>query len=195
MSVIVFDIEAAAKRGGQICQLAYLIVDGERIVGRNMFFSVAQVSESAYEVHHMSAEMLRVLSEGAVFADRVQEILRDFEEADLLIGHNVSADVHYLNCEFERLQMPPVEKPTFCTMNYFTPRLKLRQRVKWSRSPKPPKLQELTGHFSLTEEAISEKARLWFGGGAAAHDARYDAAATLLCVLEGIRRGEMEKIL
>ena len=195
MRAIVFDIEAAAKRGGQICQLAYLTADGGRIVGKNMFFSVDEVSESAYEVHHMSVEMLRALSGGAVFADRVQEILRDFENADLLVGHNVSADMNYLKCELERLNMPPIEKPTFCTMNHFTPILKLRQRVKWSRSPKPPKLQELTGHFSLTEEEISQKVRLWFGCTAAAHDARYDAAATLLCVLEGIGRGEMENIL
>ena len=160
-----------------------------------MFFSVEEMSQSAYEVHHMSMEDLQVLSGGEEFADRAQELMDDFSRADMLIGHNVAADDRYLRVEFERLGMKLSKKKTFCTMNYFTYVLGLKQRVGWSRHPKPPKLQELTEHYSLSEEYISQKAEEWFGGGAAAHDARYDTAATYLCVIEGTKKGDLKGVL
>ncbi len=195
MKLIVFDTEATALTPGQICQISYLMIDGERIEGKNMFFSVEEMSESAYNVHHMSVEQLKELSEGAVFADRAQELLTDFSWADMLVGHNVSADDRYLRVEFERLGLKLGKKKTFCTMNYFTYVLKLKQRVSWSRHPKPPKLQELIKYYGLSEEGVSKKAQEWFGGGEAAHDARYDAAATYLCVVEGTKKGDLKGVL
>lgn len=194
MKLIVFDTEATALRDGQICQISYLMIDGEQIDGKNMFFSVEEMSESAYNVHHMSVEELKELSGGEEFMDRAVELLKDFNKADLIIGHNVAADMRYLRTEFERLNINMGKKKTFCTMNYFTYVLKLKQRQGWSRHPKPPKLQELTEHYGLSEEYIAQKAGEWFGGGAAAHDARYDAAATWLSVVEGTRKGDLKGI-
>ena len=44
-------------------------------------------------------------------------------------------------------------------------------------------------------EAIAAKAQEWFGDGNAAHDARFDTAATYLCVLEATRRGKLRGVL
>ncbi len=195
MKLIVFDTEATALTPGQLCQISYLMIDGQTIEGKNMFLRVEEMSESAYNVHHMSVEQLAELSQGQVFADWAQELMGDFSQADMLIGHNVSADDRYLRVEFERLGMRLAKKKTFCTMNYFTYVLKLKQRVNWSRHPKPPKLQELTEYYGLSEEYIAQKAAEWFGGGQSAHDARYDAAATYLCVVEGTKKGDLKGVL
>ncbi len=195
MKLIVFDTEATALTPGQICQISYLMIEGEQIIGKNMFFSVEEMSESAYNVHHMSVEDLKELSHGEEFMDRSMELLRDFTQADMIIGHNVAADMRYLRTEFERLNISLGKKKTFCTMNYFTYVLKLRQKQSWSRHPKPPKLGELTEHYGLSEEYIAQKAAQWFGGGAAAHDARYDAAATWLSVIEATKKGDLKGLL
>ena len=194
MSIIVFDTEATALTPGQICQLSYLMVDGEQVVGKNMFFSVDEMSESSYEVHGMSMEDLEELSGGERFEDRAQEIFEDFEGARLWIGHNVSADDRYLRVEMERAGYKLSRKKTFCTMNYFTGVMNMARKYNIGR-PKPPKLEELAQFFELTEEEIEQKSCEWFGGGAAAHDARYDTAMTYLCVLRGAQSGQLRGIL
>lgn len=194
MKLIVFDTEATDLVPGQICQLSYLIVDKGIITGKNMFFAVDEMSEGAQAVHGMSIEDLEELSGGERFADRAEEVFEDFCNADRLIGHNVSADDRYLRVEFERLGMKLPKIKTFCTMNYFTCVVNLKRKFNTGR-PKPPKLVELTQFYALSEEEIAEKAAQWFGGGGAAHDARYDTAATYLCVEAGTKKGDLRGLL
>lgn len=194
MSIIVFDTEATDLTPGQICQLSYLIVNGERVKGKNMFFAVDEMSEGAYEVHGMSIEDLDRLSGGERFEDRADEVFEDFENASLWIGHNVSADDRYLRVEMERLGRKLSKKKTFCTMNYFTGVMNMARKFQTGR-PKPPKLEELAQFFELTEEEIEQKSAEWFGGGAAAHDARFDTAMTYLCVVKATQTGQLRGIL
>ena len=49
--------------------------------------------------------------------------------------------------------------------------------------------------FGITPEQVIEKSEEWFGGGGAAHDARYDTAATYMCLLEATRRGDVRGVL
>ncbi len=192
--VIVFDTEATDLTPGQICQISYLIVEKDSVVGKNFFFAVDDMSEAAQEVHGMSREQVEALSGGERFEDRAEELFRDFSDADMLIGHNVAADDRYIRVEFDRLGMKLKRISTFCTMNFFTSDANLKRKVNTGR-PKPPKLSELAEYFALTEEIISEKAAEWFGGGGQAHDARYDTAATYLCVVEGTKQGKLRGVL
>ncbi|MDL2206428.1 3'-5' exonuclease [Eubacteriales bacterium OttesenSCG-928-N13] len=194
MKLIVFDTEATDLVPGQICQLSYLMVDQGDVKGKNMFFTVDEMSEGAQAVHGMSMEDLEQLSGGERFEDRAQEIFDDFSAADTLIGHNVSADDRYLRVELERVGMKLPKIRTFCTMNYFTSDTALVRKVNIGR-PKPPKLGELCVHFGISDEQIVQASEGWFGEGGAAHDARFDTAATYLCLLEATKQGRIRGIL
>lgn len=189
MKLIVFDVEATGLSHSQICQLAYLMIDGENVRGKNMYFTVDDMNEAAFQIHGLSREKLDALSGGARFADRAAEIMNDFAQAELLVGHNVSADRRYLNEELKRLNLPAPNAPSFCTMNRFTQITRLRRIG--NRSFKPPRLEELTEHYGLSSGCIAERAGQWFGDSMAAHDARWDAAAAWLCVLEAVARGDI----
>lgn len=194
MRLIVFDTEATDLTPGQICQLSYLMVEGEKIEGKNFFFQVDEMSESAQEVHGMSMEMLDELSGGRRFEDDAQEIFDDFCHADLLVGHNVSADDRYLRVELERAGFKLPKIRTFCTMNYFTGVMGMKRKHQTGR-PKPPKLCELAEYYNLTGEQVSAQSDVWFSGGGAAHDARYDTAATYMAMREATAKGELRGIL
>ena len=194
MSVLIFDTEATDLVPGQICQLSYLLADGGRVEGRNLFFEVDDMSEGALEVHGLTLDMLRELSGGMRFEDAAQAVFEDFAAASVWVGHNVSADEKYMRVEMERCGIKLPKKPTFCTMNYFTSDVNLARKVNIGR-PKPPKLTELAQFFELSEDFVAEKAAEWFGGGGALHDARFDTAATYLCLVEGTRRGRVRGVL
>ena len=142
MKKIVFDIEATGLSEAQICQLSYLIVDERGVVGKNQFFAVDDMNPDAEAVHGFSMEMLEELSGGLRFADFASAIYAEFASANLFIGHNIAADVRYLQMEFARLDMKLPKIPTFCTMNHFTSDVNLKMKVNIGR-PKPPKLIEL----------------------------------------------------
>ena len=194
MKLIVFDTEATDLTPGQICQLSYLMVENGSVTGKNMFFQVDEMSEGAQEVHGMSLEDLEQLSGGERFEDRVAEIFADFEWADMLVGHNVAADDRYIRVEFERTGRKLKKKLTFCTMNYFTSTTNLKRKVNTGR-PKPPRLEELWEHYGISTDDIAARSAEWFQGGGQAHDARFDTAATYMCLLEATKKGDVRGVL
>ena len=194
MKLIVFDTEATDLTPGQICQLSYLMVENGSVTGKNMFFQVDEMSEGAQEVHGMSLEDLEQLSGGERFEDRVEEIFADFEWADMLVGHNVAADDRYIRVEFERTGRKLKKKLTFCTMNYFTSTTNLKRKVNTGR-PKPPRLEELWEHYGISTDDIAARSAQWFQGGGQAHDARFDTAATYMCLLEATKKGDVRGVL
>lgn len=194
MKLIVFDTEATDLTPGQICQLSYLMVENGSVTGKNMFFQVDEMSEGAQEVHGMSLEDLEQLSGGERFEDRVEEIFADFEWADMLVGHNVAADDRYIRVEFERTGRKLKKKLTFCTMNYFTSTTNLKRKVNTGR-PKPPRLEELWEHYGISTDDIAARSAEWFQGGGQAHDARFDTAATYMCLLEATQKGDVRGVL
>ena len=194
MKLITFDTETTALSPGQICQLSYLIYENGEIKGKNMFFSVDEMSEGSFEVHGFSLEALDELSEGLRFEDRADEIFEDFASADMWIGHNVAADDRFLRAEMERLGKKLPKVRLFCTQNYFQGVMMMRRKYQTGR-PKPPKLVELAEFLGLTDEAIQAASESWFEGGAQAHDARFDAAMTFLCVREGTLKGMLRGLL
>ena len=173
MKLVVFDTETTDLRPGQICQLSYLIAADGRVAGKNLFFSVDEMNESSQAVHGMSMEMLEELSGGE---------------------HNVAFDDRFLRTELTRAgyELPRIR--TFCTMNYFTGDMQLRRKFRTGR-PKPPKLIELAEYMELKTEDVEKNSEAWFGGGAAAHDARFDTAMTYLCVVKATQTGQLRGIL
>lgn len=190
MTTIVFDTEATDLTPGQLCQLSALIVRDGEVEARNWYFSVDEMSEGAYEVHGLSMERLEELSGGRYFEDDAEELFQLFSGADLLVGHNIAADDSYLRVEFTRCGLKLKRINTFCTMNYATGIMNMQRKVQIGR-PKPPKLEELCLWYGIDEEAIKAHSAQWFGGGSDKHDARYDTAATYLCLKAAIAKGDL----
>lgn len=189
MRAIVFDVESTGTTQPQVCQLAYIIMDGEQVTARNYYFKVDAMNSYAYKVHRLSVKALNTLSGGRTFADRAAEISRDFYWADMLIGHGVAGDIDYLRREFDRLGLRFPQHRRFCTMHHFTGRC--GEATLPGGKPKPPRLSELWEHYGLTEGEISACAQELFGGGNVAHDARFDATATYLVMCRAGEAGDL----
>ena len=190
MRTIIFDTEATDLTPGQICQISCLLVDDGAVSGKNYYFTVDRMEPGAQEVHGLSMEMLEELSGGDWFEDRAQELYDDFSKAGLIVGHNVAADENYLRVELERAGLKLKRLNSFCTMNHATGVMNMARKVVTGR-PKPPKLEELCAHYGVTDEAILAGCEVWFGGGMQAHDARWDTAATYLCLKAAIGKGDL----
>lgn len=194
MKIIVFDTETTSLRPGQICQLAYLMVENGEISGKNMFFTVDDMDERSQGVHGFSMEMLETLSGGKTFSDRAEEIHEDFSKAEMIVGHNVAFDIRFLKAEFERCSLGFPKARPFCTMNYFTGNMMMKRKFQTYR-PKPPKLIELKEYFSIEDALVEEKSAEWFGETGGQHDARFDTAMTYLCLKAGADLGMVKGVL
>ncbi len=193
MHIVVFDCEMTSLNDGQICQICYLTAKDGQLSGKNFFFAVDWMDESAQAVHNLSVERLEELSGGEVFADRAREIADDFAAADVAVGHNLEADIQYLSMELARLKMKITLKNRLCTQSAFTPLMMMKRKVATGR-PKPPKLSELTAFFGISEEQVAAACAEVFAGGDAAHDARYDVMATYLCLMAGVAGGHIRLV-
>lgn len=190
MRTIVFDTEATDLTPGQLCQLAAIVVTDGKAEGLNMYFSVDQMESGAQEVHGLSMEMLEALSGGQYFEDRAEELFQLFQGADLIVGHNVQADENYLRVEMQRCGLKLKRLNSFCTMNFATGLMNMQRKVVTGR-PKPPKLEELCQWYGIDDEAITQACDGLFQGGSQLHDARYDTAATWLCLKAAIDKGDL----
>lgn len=182
--MIALDVELDGMHPSRIIQLSYLIIDGRRVRGKNMYFKSKAINRYARKVHGLGVYQLKKLSGGDIFACRADEIYNDFKDCKLVIGHDVAGDMRYLRAEFRRVGITLPEIPIFCTLKHYTEEAHIPMKQNPSQL-KPPKLTELTEHFGLTQELIAQKCARWFGGGDHPHDARYDAAAAYLCMLVG----------
>ena len=182
--MIALDVELDGMHPSRIIQLSYLIVDGRRVRGKNMYFKAKAINRYARKVHGLGVYQLKKLSGGDIFACRADEIYNDFKDCKMVIGHDVAGDMRYLRAEFRRVGVTLPEIPAFCTLKHYTEEAHIPMKQNPNQL-KPPKLTELTEHFGLSQKLIAEKCARWFGGGDHPHDARYDAAAAYLCMLVG----------
>ena len=182
--MIALDVELDGMHPSRIIQLSYLIIDGRRVRGKNMYFKARAINCYARKVHGLGVYQLKKLSGGDIFACRADEIYNDFKDCKLVIGHDVAGDMRYLRAEFKRVGVTLPEIPIFCTLKHYTEEANIPMKQNPNQL-KPPKLTELTEHFGLSQDLIAEKCARWFGGGDHPHDARYDAAAAYLCMLVG----------
>ena len=190
MKLLFFDTETTNIKPGSICQLSYIIVDSsvkpQKTTGKNFFFTVEEMSPEAEAVHGFSLEKLYTLSEGRYFEDSFEEFMKDFIQADVVIGHNVSFDIKFLKHELEGIGEIYEPKRLFCTMNYYKNVCRiLNPRGEY----KNPRLEEVVKYLNITDELINSTASKLFEGSGNYHDARFDTAATYLIVIEGIKKG------
>ncbi|WP_294349603.1 3'-5' exonuclease [uncultured Clostridium sp.] len=190
MKLLIFDTETTSIRPGHICQLSYITIDAsskpQKTIGKNFFITVDEMDPNAEAVHGFSLEKLYELSDGMYFEDLLEDFIKDFAEADFIIGHNVNFDVRFLKHELEDMGIDYEPKNTFCTMQYYKDICKI---LKPNGEYKNPKLEEVINFLNITKEQISSKADELFSGSGDYHDARFDTAATYLVVIEGMKKG------
>jgi DNA polymerase-3 subunit epsilon len=189
--MIIFDTETTDTSPGNICQLAYLIVDDKGITPKNHFFKVKKVEPGAENVHGMSVEMLKKLSRGKDFSEQINSIYKDFTSADLLVAHNSGFDMKFLVKEFRRCGKDFDPDNIFCTMKHFTNICKIPK--KWGKGNKWPSLQELSEFLSVNPEETKSLVKDLYASDVSAHDARFDIVNTYLCIREGLKKGYIFK--
>ncbi|CUP00006.1 3'-5' exonuclease [Clostridium sp. NSJ-49] len=196
MKLLFFDTETTSVKPGNICQLSYITVDTstkpQTTIGKNFFFTVDEMDEGAEAIHGFSLEKLYELSDGLEFFDQIQEFMKDFFDADFVIGHNVQFDVKFLKHEVDSLYQAGMidtnwePKRTFCTMAYYKPICNIPSAN--GNGIKNPKLSEVINFLGISDETIAAKADELFQGSGNYHDARFDTAAVYLLVIEGMKK-------
>lgn len=153
MRTVIFDTETSDIYPGDICQIAYIVIDNG-IKARNYYFEVDYINPSAQKVHGLSIEKLKELSQGKKFSDCIDEIERDFTNVDIIAGHNVSFDIKFMKEEFNRCGRNFTYGREFCTMKHFTNICKIS---KGDGKYKYPKLAELIKFLNIEDKEIVDK--------------------------------------
>lgn len=181
--IIFFDTETTGLTPGHVIQLSYIMLDGDNVIGKNFYFSVPFVPPEAVAVHGLSAEKLKILSNGRTFGEFLEEIDDDFRAADLTVAHNFAFDYKFMSAEFSYYERVFHYNESFDTMKKFTPLLKLPRQN--GAGYKYPKLTELAEFFEIYPYDVSRRSAEIFKGGELAHDARYDVTATFMAFICG----------
>ena len=153
----------------RLVQLAWIMYDAsgklidsrEAIIKPEGFTIPMEVSR----VHGITTTMAR--EKGLSLEDVMVEFAEKIDEAQILVGHNISFDECIVGAEFERLHMMTslFLKPKYCTMKSSTNYCKLPGGKKGFKSPK-----------------LSELHQILFGEGFDnAHNALADVEATARC--------------
>ncbi|PJI09015.1 MULTISPECIES: 3'-5' exonuclease [Clostridium] len=194
MKMIFFDTETTGLMPGSICQLSYILVDTDvkpnKTIGENFFFSVDYIEPSAEKVHGFSVDDLYKLSSGKSFEDSLENLLPDFLNADIFIGHNVNFDLKFMKHELFQCKKPFNPKHIFCTMNYYKGICKILNN---HGNYKKPRLEEVVNFLGIDESYINRMSQKYFEEDGNFHDARFDTTATYLLVVEGIKQGYIPK--
>lgn len=192
MRTIIFDTEGTGDKADQLCQIAYILRDGDSHDAKNFYFTVDSMNPYALKVHGLSRFKLEELSGGKRFKDFAEELYADFSQADLLVGHNIKSDIKRLDGEFERLGMLWTRKATLCTMQHFNNAMQLNGVL---GQRKYPKLSELCDYYNVADEVVLNMCHILFNAeGISSHDARFDASATYLCLLAAKRVGDIRMV-
>lgn len=186
--IIFLDTETTGLYPGNICQLSYIIKDGEETTPKNFFFTVNHVEAGAYAVHGFSTGDLFCLSGGKRFSDFIWEIEEDFKKTDYLVSHNTAFDLMFLREEFLRSGRVLPVNGEFCSMKNSVAVCKLPRRS--GLGYKYPKLSELCEFFGITDNEIAKACAMLFNEKVGFHDARFDTTALYLSVCKGIKSGE-----
>lgn len=160
----------------RLVQLGWIVADKEgntiRKGNKIVFPDGFTIPIEASRVHGISTEKARSI--GEPLSQVLQEFDKDLSQAKVVVGHNISFDIHIVGAEYYRLTSndPVSRKRSICTMGAGTDFCKIpgRYGYKW------PKLQEL--FVKLFGHEFED-----------AHDATADIEATKQCFFEMKRRG------
>ena len=107
--IVVFDVETTGtdKKTDQVIELCVQFGVAADASSRTWRVKPAvEISPGAQEVHGISAEDLANCPSFGDVADEIREI---FEEAQVLVGYNLSFDIDMVQAEFARLKQPLIE--------------------------------------------------------------------------------------
>ena len=167
---------SAINNWPRMIQLSWITVDEKgEIINENdhiiypdgftIPFAVSQVNHITTEIAHKTGDPIRTV---------LAAFMSDVEQAEVIVGHNISFDKHVVGAELIRLGNNDTiaSKRSICTM---------QSTVDFCRIPgyygfKYPKLQEL--YYKLFNQKFED-----------AHNALSDIRATLKCFLELKQRG------
>lgn len=194
MNTIVFDTETNGMHSEDVCQLSMIVIKDGEMTGLNRYFCVDRMEPHALKIHGLSKFMLNEKSGGMYFWDWARDYADEFTGAEIYVGHNVSQDMRVMRRNLSYCGIELGKKKTFCTMQYFSPMLKLKGRTGQN---KPPNLTELLSYYRITHEDVCVICKRIFGDESSyhSHDARYDACATLAVVLEAQKRGDVKGVI
>lgn len=182
MKIVYLDCETTSLRPGRICQLSYIVETDEKLTGKNFFFEVDEMDPEAEYIHGLSIDMLRMLSGGRKLHDIKFELLEDLDGA-LIVGHNISFDISFINHEFNDIR---ICNESFCTMNHFTD---IVQITGYKGDYKWPRLAEVIQFLDITgDEIMNLSKEIFKADGTSFHDSRYDVSATYLIYKKGLRQ-------
>lgn len=186
--MLFFDTETSSISPGHICQLSYIIVEDNEIIPNNNYFKVDYVDPGAERVHGLSVRKLIKLSNNKTFKDNFNNLYNDFNDIELLIGHNLNFDLNFIKTEFSRCDHNFTYTDGLCTMRHFTNICKIPKAN--GRGYKWPRLEELVNYFGIKDRDISSATEKIFGtGGIGFHDARFDTVAIYLSYIKGLESG------
>ncbi len=180
--IIFFDTETSGLRPGRIIQLSYVMLEGDKVTGKNFFFYTDYIERSASAVHGITVEKLYKLSDGHTFSEYIDEIQDDFDKADLTVAHNFPFDFNFISAEFSWQERLFKFKHSFDTMRFFTPYAKIPNKS--GKGFKYPKLTELAQFFEIYDYDVSMRSIQLFKDAGKSHDARFDVTQTFLCFMQ-----------
>lgn len=157
-----------------IVQLSYLLLDEYNNIecAKNFYFTVDYMSEGAEKVHGLSLDKLRLLSNGKVFEDCKEEIIKDLLGREI-ICHNTKFDVPVMN---NSLVDTVIGDKSMCTMEWYKYVVKLPSEY---YHYKQPKLEEVIAYFNIDNGKLLKMAQeLYNCDEIGYHDSRYDIIAT-----------------
>lgn len=180
---VVFDLETTGlnKINDDIIEFAYLMFDSNNLLvkAERMYFYHEGMtwSEEAYKVHQISKEFLKTQADK--FTENLIKMYSVLKYATV-VGHNARK----FDCEFAQFWLSKFGLPL--TFNKIIDTMTDMQSI--TKRPRI-KLTKLIDYCDITPEAVATATKLFFGDADDyhAHEASYDATATALIALYGIR--------
>lgn len=161
----------------QILQLSYIITDKNlNIINAKNFYidPDTEIEPGASAVHGITKKKIQELSRGKKFKDIAGEVFEDINNAKI-ICHNTKFDLSFLKKEFAQLDKSIKTDDNFCTMQYYTSELRIKNYYgyKW------PKLSEVVNYLALDKLELIEKAKeIYNTNEVDYHDSRFDVYVT-----------------
>ncbi|ATZ81100.1 Uvr helicase/DDEDDh 3'-5' exonuclease [Bodo saltans virus] len=141
-NMMIFDVESNCEKM-ELLQISYIILDEnyQYVKKENRYVKDRVVSQLSYSINHITNDMLK---KGDNIDDIMKIFIKDLENCNTIIGHNIMSDCRAINKEYSPVLDLFENKKIICTMkeNKFKCNLK---NIKGGI--KNPKLEELYYYF------------------------------------------------
>ena len=115
MKYLFFDCEFASCKSGRekICEFGYIMVDESfETIYKGNFIINPNINDDDWDkwaLKHILTRKKEVYENKYTFPTFYERIANLLKSADYILGHTVGGDVHALNCEFNRYNLPLID--------------------------------------------------------------------------------------